>query len=64
MPTVRRSPDERRALVADWRRSGQSQSRFALEHDVPQSSFSKWVARYTPVLSPLRQDTRASGNRV
>ena len=53
MPTARFSPDERRALVADWRRSGQSQSRFALEHDVPQSSFSKWVARYTPAAVAL-----------
>jgi transposase-like protein len=48
MPTARHSPDEQRALVASWRSSGLSQSRFALEHGVPQSSFSKWVARYTP----------------
>ncbi len=48
MPTARHSPDERRALVASWRSSGLSLSRFALEHGVPQSSFSKWVARYKP----------------
>jgi transposase-like protein len=48
MPTARHSPDERRALVASWRSSGLSQSRFALGHGVPQSSFSKWVARYKP----------------
>ncbi len=48
MPTARHSPDEQRALVTSWRSSGLSQSRFALEHGVPQSSFSKWVARYTP----------------
>ena len=53
MPTTRFSPDERRALVADWRSSGQSQSRFAFEHGVPQSSFSKWVARYTPAAVAL-----------
>ncbi len=58
MPTARFSPDERRALVADWRRSGQSQSRFAFEHGVPQSSFSKWVARYTP--APMTLPTFAT----
>ncbi len=48
MPTARHSPDERRALVASRRSSGQPQSHFALEHGVPQSSFAKGVARYTP----------------
>ncbi len=48
MPTARHSPYERRALVASWRSSGLSQLRFAVEHGVPQRSFSKWVARYTP----------------
>jgi hypothetical protein len=58
MPTARHSPDERRALVTNCRRSGQSQSRFALEHGVPQSSFSKWVARYTP--APMALPTFAT----
>ena len=48
MPTARFSPEEKRTLVSIWRASDQSQSRFALEHGVAQSSFSKWVARYTP----------------
>ena len=48
MPTARHSPEERRTLVSIWRASGQCQSRFALEHGVAQSSFSKWVALYKP----------------
>ena len=48
MPTAQHSPQEKRTLVSIWRASGQSQSRFALEHGVAQSSFSKWVALYKP----------------
>ena len=58
MPTARFSPEEKRTLVASWRASGQSQSRFAFEHGVPQSSFSKWVARYAP--APMARPTFAT----
>ena len=58
MPTARHSPEDRRTLVSIWRASGQSQSRFALEHGVAQSSFSKWVARYTP--APMARPTFAT----
>ena len=58
MPTARHSPEERRALVSIWRASDQSQSRFAFEHGVPQSSFSKWVARYAP--APMARPTFAT----
>jgi hypothetical protein len=58
MPTARHSPEEKRTLVSSWRASGQSQSRFAFEHGVPQSSFSKWVARYTP--APMTLPTFAT----
>ena len=54
MPTARHSPEERRTLVSMWRASGQSQSRFAVVHGVAQSSFSKWVARYTPACNRAR----------
>lgn len=58
MPTARHSAEEKRTLVSSWRRSGQSQSRFAFDHGVPQSSFSKWVARYTP--APMALPTFAT----
>ena len=58
MPTARHSPEEKRTLVSIWRASGQSQSRFALEHGVAQSSFSKWVALYKP--APMALPTFAT----
>ena len=58
MPTARFSPEEKRTLVSIWRASDPSQSRFALEHGVAQSSLSKWVARYTP--APMARPTFAT----
>ena len=46
------------APVSIWRASGQSQSRFALEHGAAQSSFAKWVALYKP--APMALPTFAT----
>ena len=58
MPAARHSPEGERTLVSIWRASDPSQSRFALEHGVAQSSLSKWVALYKP--APMALPTFAT----
>lgn len=41
---IRRSKAERDELVAKWRASGQTPSRFAAEHGLASSSLHQWIA--------------------
>ncbi len=45
MPYHLRTLAEKEELVAAWRRSGVSKTRFAREQGLPASAFSRWIAR-------------------
>lgn len=49
---IRRSPQEIQALVADYRCSGSSARQFALDHQLPVSSFMNWLRRHRPASRP------------
>lgn len=41
-----RTPQEKEALILEWRDSGLGLKRFARSNGIPKSSFRVWVARY------------------
>lgn len=45
MPYAIRTPDEKRALLAEWRSSGHSPTRFARERGLSKSSILNWARR-------------------
>lgn len=65
MPRVRRTDEQKQALLAAWRASGFGLHRFAREHGVASKSLREWSARWPvrPTFLPVQviPPVRAAG---